>query len=1562
MSSTRTLPLLDENILKRLDTWHDFGRSGQRDARGGLRFVDAIGTSDGSQPPQFRIRNNSGKDEIVSVKMSNCNKVATDTAMFGACNSDIIQPLTYERAATAAIDMCDMENARISTHSVTWDKIRKRDSSLWDKSKKRWKPMSKDVLVINGDIPRKAMKKATAQLRKNPNMRNDPNNVNNVLGSFILSYFYPQMSQPNGISNGSDILVTFDAAPKRLKDLFSCFEQVKTLILPQNVADSALTYIPSDRTRTTFIFPVDKIANNSFSNSFKCTSPYYSKEWCTIKFVNLSFNNASPFNFVIKIEWSGKNGKMQSYTVDYSTCKKLPSGPSAQYLASLINTIIILKNKGVQYAKLTKILNNANLQPLISTILPLSDLILRIFKSIDGTSEIKIKKIVGLLLDLKRTGDYEQVNAANWTMKNGTVPNVLMATIDIMCSTYARSIKLPCILHGLDGGKEMVLFRFPNQTNANMSALSQQQQQPSITLSEVDDFFDNIQLIVTSMDKYNMREKRFKIANDTLEILGNYIKKYGNQIFVRKFITHPVLDDIQSHLSLIFIGLINKILNEIDKNILEHINEYQNGTSKRNTLVAKFKQLVINVLTNSNDAIDNDNLRFLKEERDDVIQFILSKHPQNTQNSQIDVMDSLINGISSSYSNAQTAQTSPFKKDTIKKNMSDIRELAVLCKSYMDLAEPRIYKIMDYAGFMDSTLNDADITIIRMLIDNLHDPYSAVIIAGNVQSAIDNATVQNPPPQPDIIDKVHRVFKQYGFNVISFQQKIMQFISRINKLPIKLRRIGAKNSKNSLAKLTRHIPDAIRDASFGTSTTVSDKITQLANLPLKCIYDIESELKKKIKAQPQTSTLTERELRKIVHLIITKSSIESIDLSSVTQTRTIIVQSYKERFVEGVKQIYTDLNLGLTPAVEQDVINYFNQPLSSVASKQSSIASSQNRSVRGQSGGAKVKHDNNAIIGMDCLKDISKRCKDIISERIHEHIYAKIDREQNISGQMIDGKFKLYSLLYNLLLCIETFENDMRAEIILTNNTSQRVYNTWRSLGNNLLSIKLQMDSVLNDIIFWLDKMHSRSFKPLKRQIKLLINWITGFIPIIITTEDNPRRVSQRLANSGNLNSTIIHNWNSLGKFYEGNRINLANIGILKNMQNYTDIYQYTLHIRQILEGLFNSEYSINLATIFKSMTCSISSEIHYRNYRSTIEKELSEKNEMLHLDICDYWTELLFNEFSLAERNDWNYLYDTDIVTIVFNDQSELEWLNQITKLIINSPSIVFIMALLHNILNFNTYDFNPFIAIDNSVLDFINIMLSHIPDDGSSIAILDFFNSLGMSIDTSDNQQISKSVFFDLLNFLRIYNHNFSTSNQLKFRLPSNYVFVFVNDNGLTSLIKKKPKSREIAQLTPQQLRLQHQQQLQQYRQQLQQLQLQQHRQQLQQKQMQQHQQQLQQQKQMQLRNPVSNTELNFRLSQFQKGITKEEMSRERSKKNKQRRQSRRLAMIYAKRKQNMSGGRKKKTRKISLYKAHRTKKPRIIIKKRYRRKYIRKKNKKTRKVPFRIKHRRKHKTRKH
>ena len=235
----------------------------------------------------------------------------------------------------------------------------------------------------------------------------------NVIADFILNYMFPGKE-----SNKNTFYLTSDANLKILRKIFKEIKEVHSLITPANIADSANTKLqPFIQNRNDYIFPVNK------PNLYEFRSNIYTKlSDCKLSFTNNKFSDKNPYGFLLNIQH-----KKNNYTFSFS--EKEQNGPSVNYLGDLITNDPKEKPKDPERS------------------------MLNINKLLADTTLIKN----GILLDLKRTGDYEQVNSAVTLSNDVKTPFVVLTTVDILCSLYARINQQNNIFHN---GETMTLYRF----------------------------------------------------------------------------------------------------------------------------------------------------------------------------------------------------------------------------------------------------------------------------------------------------------------------------------------------------------------------------------------------------------------------------------------------------------------------------------------------------------------------------------------------------------------------------------------------------------------------------------------------------------------------------------------------------------------------------------------------------------------------------------------------------------------------------------------------------------------------------------------------------------------------------------------------------------------------------------------------------------------------------------------------------------------------------------------------------------------------------------------------
>jgi hypothetical protein len=153
-------------------------------------------------------------------------------------------------------------------------------------------------------------------------------------------------------------------------------------------------------------------------------SNYYTGNSVKLKFLRSpkGFDVKNQFGFSLQVQ---TNNIIKKF--DFSSTQK--QGPSVNYLVDLM-------------------LIGEKAKPNIGSILNISKL---------ASQDLKEFVNNGLLFDIKRGGDYEQVNFARYSNTKGKP--TIFSTIDILCSLYARTLAQNTVWHN---GEKMTLYRFPS--------------------------------------------------------------------------------------------------------------------------------------------------------------------------------------------------------------------------------------------------------------------------------------------------------------------------------------------------------------------------------------------------------------------------------------------------------------------------------------------------------------------------------------------------------------------------------------------------------------------------------------------------------------------------------------------------------------------------------------------------------------------------------------------------------------------------------------------------------------------------------------------------------------------------------------------------------------------------------------------------------------------------------------------------------------------------------------------------------------------------------------------
>ena len=241
-------------------------------------------------------------------------------------------------------------------------------------------------------------------IQKNPTLMG-------YIANFVLNYYYP------GITSAQyNAYFTFDAKPGVVAKTFRDIPEIYQLVTPANIADSAVTTFKALNNRNEYFFPEAEWLFNS---------NYYTGSSVQLKFLKSpkGFSVTNQFGFSLQV--ATNTGIVQKF--DFSSNQK--QGPSVNYLVDLM----VVGEKA---------------QPNVSSILNISKM---------ASQNLKPFVSNGLLFDVKRGGDYEQVNFATYSKTKGKP--TIFSTIDILCSLYARTLSQNTVWHN---GEKMTLYRFPS--------------------------------------------------------------------------------------------------------------------------------------------------------------------------------------------------------------------------------------------------------------------------------------------------------------------------------------------------------------------------------------------------------------------------------------------------------------------------------------------------------------------------------------------------------------------------------------------------------------------------------------------------------------------------------------------------------------------------------------------------------------------------------------------------------------------------------------------------------------------------------------------------------------------------------------------------------------------------------------------------------------------------------------------------------------------------------------------------------------------------------------------
>jgi hypothetical protein len=281
----------------------------------------------------------------------------------------------------------------------------------------------------------------------------------NSFARFILCYYFPR--EDNHLTYDANPRVTFDGKTGIVGKLFRDIPEVFNIMSPATISDSAPTSFSILNGRSEYLFPGGA--------GFTAESNIYTTGDFTISYVNKGFTNKNPFGFVIRIQH--RTGP----SVDIPFDNGAKEGPSVNYLISLMQQAVAGANlSGAEKKK--------------AVILRIGDYI-RKNPALLEQFMVQINAL-GVSLDFKRTGDWEQAHAL-FVILTTIYKNSLFVTIDHLSCLRARMKRINSLFHYAEN---MTLYRFltgaaPDPRIAAIRTRCNQAKQELALINKIDRLF-----------------------------------------------------------------------------------------------------------------------------------------------------------------------------------------------------------------------------------------------------------------------------------------------------------------------------------------------------------------------------------------------------------------------------------------------------------------------------------------------------------------------------------------------------------------------------------------------------------------------------------------------------------------------------------------------------------------------------------------------------------------------------------------------------------------------------------------------------------------------------------------------------------------------------------------------------------------------------------------------------------------------------------------------------------------------------------------------------------------
>jgi len=400
------------------------------------------------------------------------------------CSKEVDEnDITFERNANIYFDNCNLENIfYIENSSTTWKSIVDIDEAKYQQQ------VFKDELdAMENTIFITGWNGSNYNDEKYDIIMNDTNQIK--LGRYILFYLFGKID--------NKVYLTFDSKVDKTKLALKGIPQAIQVISPQQISDSANSQMDVFKTKGQIRTPMYEFHINPditfIDKSYMYTSLFWSKDIFDLYLQDDNFNDDEAFNgangfrFILNIK-TGNFGVAPSstgikiftptdpYEYDQSrnvimnymeVVDRTSQGPSKETLARMSNHIYINKiqriNNVTYFGGGDFLIKNHNYD-MKKFVVNLSEKLFELFfpppapPTVDDIITINMY-IIAFLIDLKRTGDYEQVNFAKNYADAHPEDHVVFTTGDVLCFTYAATVvKIPAILEAITKNNTKTLF------------------------------------------------------------------------------------------------------------------------------------------------------------------------------------------------------------------------------------------------------------------------------------------------------------------------------------------------------------------------------------------------------------------------------------------------------------------------------------------------------------------------------------------------------------------------------------------------------------------------------------------------------------------------------------------------------------------------------------------------------------------------------------------------------------------------------------------------------------------------------------------------------------------------------------------------------------------------------------------------------------------------------------------------------------------------------------------------------------------------------------------------